>query len=689
MKYLLVGNPNVGKSSLFNIITSSFAHVGNWSGVTVEKTIGKSGDVDIIDLPGTYSVCPSSEDEGVVSYALLNEHYNGLINVVDATHLKRNLYLSVQLLELGAPLYLVVNMIDEVDRSGMIIDTEKISKHLGCTVIKTSARTKKGIDELKLRIKDVVVNKPLKLEYGDIISQAIDKIKQLLRADRIHLRRSFLAIQILEGNESILNLMDLNKKEAIQTIIEETEQEIIKNKIALSLKGAIFNVRRKFIEEVISDCLIKEKEFNRVKHFNNKIDTYITHPVLGLIIFLGVLLFIYFLTFDMLGFVLSDLMDTFIQDSLTPFLANILPHIGIQGALLSLILDGILGGVAGVLVFVPQVAILFFLLAILEGTGYMARVAIMLDTLLSKFGLNGKSIVPLVTGFGCNVPAILATRTIVDKKERILTILILPFMSCSARIPIYALIAGNLFSNSYLVRIYETVNVFGATFTINFKMTYMSLVMISLYVIGVLVALVSAKLFSLSIFKDASNTFILEVPPYRIPRLRNAYQQMKNMSIHFIEKAGKLILVGTIVIWFLSYIGHNGTNFVTDVSRDQSLLAMISGFFAPLFSPLGFGTWQATSGLIVGFLAKEFVASSMIVVYDGALNVSSAFTLISAYSFMVFSLLYVPCLAAVGAIKQETGSWKWTLFSIGFSFTIAYLISLLIYQIGSFFIALG
>lgn len=656
MRYLLLGNPNVGKSSIFNLLTNVYAHVGNYGGITVESKVGKFGNGEIIDLPGTYSVSPNSEDEGVVTYSLINDHYNGIIDVVDSTHLKRNLHLTIQLLELGAPTYLVTNMIDELKQSGMKIDINKLSSLLKCPVIPVSARTKKGIEELRLRIKDIEVHDRLYLDYGTLIENAIEEIKYYLRADTLHVDPRWLAIQILEGNDGILEYIELNKQNNIKKIVKETEDTVINTKIALSLKGAIFNKRREFIEDVLNQSLIVISTKNHAKYFNHKIDKYVTHPIFGLFIFVFVMFSIYFLTFDLFGTMLSDLIDGFITNTFTPFVVHSLKIVGVNqdSILMSLLVDGVIAGVGGVIIFVPQIAILFFILAIIEGTGYMARVAIMLDTLLSKFGLNGKSIVPLVTGIGCNVPAIMATRTISDKKERLLTILIIPFMSCSARIPVYALLASLFFDK------------------------YKAMAIISMYIIGTCVALISAKILSLSIFKNKTNNFVLEIPPYRIPSGRNVIRHTRLMIKDFIGKAGKFILLGTIILWFLQYVGPNGIA----VTQDSSFLAYLGNFISPIFTPLGFGTWQSSSSLLVGFLAKELILSSMIVIYGGEPLVHLAFTGLSAYSFMVFSLLYLPCLATVGTIYQETKSIKFTLYSLLFTFLVAYVVTFIIYQVG-------
>jgi ferrous iron transport protein B len=656
MRYLLIGNPNVGKSSLFNLLTNSYAQVGNYGGITVEAKMGRYKDGVILDLPGTYSVSPTSEDEGVVTHALLNDPYDGLINIVDATHLKRNLQLTIQLLELAVPTKIVLNMMDEIEHSGMKLDVNSLGDALGCPVYPISAKTKKGIDELKLDLTNQTTHH-FHINYDQVIETAIERIELVLTGALIKANKRWIALQLLEGNQGIQTLLSESEKHKITQIVSETEQEIIASKLALSLKGAIFNIRRTFIESVLAQCLIKTGAKNQTKQMNHKIDRVLTHPIFGFMIFILVMLGVYTLTFDFLGNIISDAFDGWMGDSFTPFIVNLLERFGVgkDHIIMNLVTEGIIAGVGGVLVFIPQIAILFLLLAIIEGTGYMARVAIMLDTMLSKFGLNGKSIVPLITGFGCNVPAIMATRTIADKKERLLTMMIIPFMSCSARIPVYGLLASIFFEK------------------------YRGIVILSMYVLGTLVALLSAKLLSLSIFKNSANQFVLEIPPYRLPAARNIYRQTKMMVTDFIEKAGKYILLGAMVLWFLQYVGPNGVA----TTQDGSFLALIGKGFAPLLAPLGFGNWQSASSLIVGFFAKELIYSSMIVIYGSESIIGLTFDPISAYSFMVFSLLYLPCFATVGTLKQESKSTKFTLMVLSFGFVVAYILSTLIYQIGN------
>lgn len=656
MIFLLAGNPNVGKSTFFNYMTQSHVHVGNYSGVTVEKRVHHIKHYDganLIDLPGTYNVSPSSEDEGVVTYSLLNESYNGIVNIIDSTHLKRNLHLTLQLLELGAPTILVLNMKDSLRNDGYVIDTKKLAKLLNTNAISISARTRDDEQQMMIveKMKTMQAFKAIELDYHPIVKWGMQRIHDLLRYDTLQVKKKWLALQLLEGNEGIYRFLDLAKREKIQEVVKEVETRIIEEDVALSLKGAIFNTRRVFIEEIVNACLIKVEEKEHSKYFNQKIDRFLTHPALGLPIFFALMLLIYQVSFGEflgLGSFLTGYFEWFWDDVLVRYVGEFLSLIDISGFTYGLIIDGVFAGVGGVLVFLPQIVVLFFLLALLEGTGYMARVAIVMDRFLSKFGFNGKSIVPMITGFGCTVPAIMATRTIANKKERLLTILTLPFISCSARLPIYVIFISIFFDQ------------------------YRAFVMMGIYLLGILVTLFSAKLFSLSFFKGAGSNFILEMPPYRLPQLRTIMHQALEKARRFVKKAGSFILIGSIILWLLSNIGPSGI----DIRQEESFLSIASSFVAPIFYPLGFGNWQATSSLVSGFLAKEVVVSSLEILYMG--DIAAGFTTLSALTYVVFASLYVPCISAVATIKSETASKKWTMFSIVYPFVVAYIVALVI-----------
>lgn len=664
MIYLLAGNPNVGKSTFFNHMTQSHVHVGNYSGVTVEKRVHHIKNLpgaNLVDLPGTYNVSPNSEDEGVVTYSILNEHYKGIINIIDSTHLKRNLHLTIQLLELGVPSLLVFNLKDALKNNGYVIDTDKMASLLKANSISLSAKERDKDDQLKVveEIKNLRAVKGLELDYHPTIKWGIQRIHDLLRYDTFQVKKKWVALQLLEGNEGIYDYLHLTKEEKIREVVQEVEDRVINENVALSLKGAIFNTRREYIVDIVEQCLVKVENKEHSKHFNQKIDRVLSHPVFGIPIFFMIMLVIYQISFGQilgLGAWLTGYFEWFWGDILVNYIGQGLEYLGLSGFMYGLIVDGVLAGIGGVLIFLPQIIVLFFMLALLEGTGYMARVAIVMDRFLSKFGFNGKSIVPIITGFGCTVPAIMATRTIADKKERILTILTIPFVSCSARLPIYVIFISLFFER------------------------YRAFVMLGIYLLGIVVTLLSAKLFSLSFFKGSASKFLLEVPPYRMPQLRTISYQALEKAKRFVKKAGTFILVGSIILWLLSNNGFAGIN----VDPSDSFLGVIAGFISPIFSPLGFGTWEATSSLISGFLAKEVVVSSLNILYMG--DIASGFTTLSALTYVVFASLYVPCISTVATIKAETQSNKWTLFSVVYPFAVAYLVALVVRVIFGIFI---
>ena len=657
MIYLLAGNPNTGKSTFFNSMTQSHVHVGNYSGVTVEKRVHHIKNYEganLVDLPGTYNVSPSGEDEGVVTYSLLNESYNGIVNIIDSTHLKRNLHLTLQLLELGVPSILVLNLKDALKNNGYVIDTKKLSKMLNVNSVSISAKERNKDEQAAVteELKNLQAYKGLELDYPQPIKWGLQRIHDLLRYDTMQVKKKWLALQILEGNEGIFKFLSLQKEDKIRQVVAEVEKRIIEEDFALSLKGAIFNTRREFINDIYEEVMIKVEDKEHSKHFNQKIDRILTHQGWGIPIFFVIMLLVYqlsFGTFMGIGSLLTDWFTLFWENILMFYTSEFLEILGVTGFAHGLIIDGLLAGVGGVLVFLPQIVILFFLLAILEGTGYMARVAMVMDRFLSRFGFNGKSIVPIISGFGCTVPAIMATRTIADKKERILTILTIPFVSCSARLPIYVMFIGVFFEK------------------------YQAFYMLGIYLLGIIVMLLSAKLFNLTYFKGTGSNFILEVPPYRMPQLRTITYQSLEKAKRFVKKAGTFILVGSILLWTLSNVGPAGI----DINPEDSFLGIFAGAIAPVFSPLGFGTWEATSSLISGFLAKEVVVSSLTVLY-GANGISTAFSALNALTYIVFASLYIPCISTVATIKSETGSKGWTLFSIVYPFLVAFVVAILV-----------
>ncbi|KEK23059.1 ferrous iron transport protein B [Bacillus gaemokensis] len=658
-KVALLGNPNTGKTSLFNALTGSYEYVGNWSGVTVEKKVGRLKDKQgtLIDLPGVYDLNPVSRDEGVVTNFLLTEEFQHMLNIVDSSQFERNMHLTLQLLEFGKPVSIGLNMIDVAKQRGIVINVKRLSEILGVTVVPVVARSGKGCEELLATLheseKKEKKKKPFILSYGEQVDAGIVSIMDLLTKENYEHPR-WLALQFLSNNEvveqEVKRLLIYKELVAIRSNLEA--------KLDSTLEQHIYKTREVYIEKLKTNVIQHEKE-GKIP-FSEKIDQLITHKILGLPIFLAVMFFIFQVTFTWIGTPLSDMLDEFLGGQFTDWVTTGLVNIGASEFIQALITEGIIAGVGAVLVFVPQIFALFFFISLLEDSGYMARIAVVMDRIMEFFGLNGKAFIPMIIGFGCNVPGIMAARTIEQEKERLLTVLVTPFMSCSARLPVYALFAGVFFPHSQAV------------------------VVFSLYIAGIVLALLVTKLMSLTVLKEEKSIFVIELPPYRMPQAKTLWLSTWEKGKGFVRKAGTFIFGGSVVIWLLNYAGPSGFG----VDMGKSFLAIIGGFIAPILAPLGFGTWQAAASLLTGFLAKEVVVSTMAIIYavkeDVLGNVMGAhYTVLSAYAFMFFILLYVPCLATVAVIRRETGSVKWTIFSVVYPLIIAYVLTLVIYQVGS------
>ncbi|WP_088832438.1 ferrous iron transport protein B [Paenibacillus tyrfis] len=656
----LAGNPNTGKTSLFNTMTSSYEYVGNWAGVTVEKKVGtltsKRGKV--IDLPGIYSLSPLSEDEGVASRYLLEESPSMLLNVVDASQLERNLHLTVQLLEYGVPVVVALNMIDVAEARGLSIDVRELEKQLGAKVVPVVARSGRGCEELeRVMTAEIRQNESRRFDYGPLLEKAISDLEAKMPV-QIEPKR-WLAVQFLEGN--ILVLQQLRKfidPAWLQSFYDAIEREVRQSTGMRDIRQYIRSQRALMIDGWLQRAVRETKKDRRM--LSERIDEIVTNKVLGIPIFLAFMYLTFKLTFDWIGTPLSDQLDALLNGPLKNGIGSLLDTFGAAEFIKSLILDGIIGGVGGVLVFVPQIFMLFLIISFIEDSGYMARIAAVMDRLMEGVGLNGKAFIPMIIGFGCNVPGIMAARTIEQPKERLLTILLTPLMSCSARLSVYSLFVGTFFKSNQ------------------------ALIVLSLYVLGVVVALMLAKVFSLTIAKSEQSLFVIELPPYRIPQWRTLARSTWEKGKGFVRKAGTFIFGGSVVIWLLGYTGPGGWN----VPMNESFLQAIGSILSPVLAPLGFGNWQAGAALLTGFLAKEVVVSTMGIIYaapdDAGLSgmISQFFTPLQAFSFMVFILLYVPCLATVGVIRKETGSARWTWFSIGYALAIAYVIALAVYNVG-------
>ena len=662
-KIALIGNPNTGKTSLFNQLTTSYAYVGNWSGVTVEKKIGKlkRNSGELIDLPGLYTLNPLTNDEAVVTNFLLNESFTHVLNILDASQLQRNLHLTIQLLELGRPLMIGLNMTDVAEQHGTFVNPKRLSNKLKVPVIPIIARTGKGCPQLSKQIAsshNATKSLNINIYYGSIIEKAISQIENEITSET-PLPPRWLALQFFEGNSFVHTyLQSLVPTPLLDELYKEVEKSI-KQTEGVFVHHYIYRKRNEFIQSLLTE--VQEKVETPSTTLTEKIDRVVTNRLLGIPIFLFIMFLVFMLTFDWLGFPLSDLLDGFLSGPFSEWVILYLTAMNASPYLEALIVDGIIAGVGGVLVFIPQIFIMYIFISFLEDSGYMTRVAFVMDRLMENIGLNGKAFIPMIIGFGCNVPGVMAARTIEQPRERLLTIILMPLMSCSARLPVYALFAAAFFVNNQ------------------------ALIVLSLYVLGIVVALILAKVFSSTLLKNEASIFVIELPPYRLPHWVTLARSVWDKGKGFIKKAGTIIFAGSVFIWLLTFIGPSGF----DVEMNDSFLALIGGVFAPILQPLGFGTWQAGAALLTGFLAKEVVVSTMNIMYF-APDVASLqalmtdhYTALSAYSFMAFILLYTPCMATVATIKKETNSLKWTIVSIIYALILAYTLSFLIYQVGT------
>ena len=663
MIFALAGNQNCGKTTLFNALTGSNQHVGNFPGVTVDRKSGEIRGVknaSVVDLPGIYSLRPYTQEEIVSRDFILNEKPDGIINIVDATNIERNLYLTLQLLELRTPMVLALNMLDEVNANGGSIDVRKMSKALGIPVVPISAARDEGVSELIDQAVQTVRAGTLP-QVTDFcgadspVHRCLHAVVHLIadHADRLHIPARFCAAKLIEGDEALAERLDLdqNEKELLEHCIVQMETEG-----GLDRNAALADMRYQFIEGVVRDSVVKCHE-SREHQRSLAADRILTGRHTALPVFFGVMLLVFYLTFDVIGAAFSTLLDLGI-DAVTDLTDRALTAYGINPVAHSLVIDGIFAGVGGVLSFLPVIVTLFFFLSILEDTGYMARVAFVMDKLLRKIGLSGRSIVPMLIGFGCSVPAIMATRTVSSDRDRKMTILLTPYMSCSAKIAIYAFFTDALFPR------------------------YKALVMMGLYLLGILVGILAALVMKGTAFRGKPVPFVMELPNYRLPSLKNVGLLLWEKARDFLQRAFTVIFLATIVIWFLQTFDTR-LNVVTD--NGASLLALVGRLLAPLFAPLGFGDWRCVTALISGFIAKESVVSTLQVLLGGA-ALSSLFPLRSAVSFLVFTLLYTPCVAAIATIRRELGSRWATLGVVVMQCTVAWVVSFLAYAVAGVFL---
>lgn len=658
----LIGNQNCGKTTLFNALTGSNQHVGNFPGVTVEQksgTIKKHPSIKLVDLPGIYSLTPYTMEEIVSTDFLIKEKPSMIINIIDATSIERNLYLTMQLLELNIPMVLALNMMDEVINSGNCIDVEGLQDALGIRVIPISASKNEGIEELIEAIEAILKEKNcshLDLCTGEI-HKAIHSINHLIEENALKsaLPKRFAVTKVIEGDPEIIKQLRLDKHQLhiIEHIIKDMEE-----KEGLDKDAALVEMRYQIIEDITSKTVFKEQETaGQVR--SEKIDALLTHKYFGIPIFIIVMLLIFFLTFNIIGAPLQSLMETgvnFISETIIDFLTN---H-QVAPWLISLLQDGVIAGVGSVLSFLPLIVVLFFFLSMLEDSGYMARVAFVMDKLLRKIGLSGKSFVPMLIGFGCSVPAIMASRTLSSQRDRKMTIVVTPFMSCSAKLPIYGMIIAAFFS------------------------TKAPLVMITIYCIGILVAIFSALLLKSTIFPGDPIPFVMELPSYRIPTAKNVIMHMWEKAKDFLKKAFTIIFIASLLIWFLQSFNFR-FEMVNDSSK--SILAFIGNKLAFIFKPLGFTDWRLSTSLITGITAKESVVSTLSVLTNSstpaALNLALNILLTpaSAFAFLTFTVLYMPCVAAFAATKRELGSWWQAVLTAGYQTGIAYVVAFIVYHL--------
>ena len=669
MIFALAGNQNCGKTTLFNALTGSNQHVGNFPGVTVDQksgTIKGVKDCSVVDLPGIYSLRPYTQEEIVTRDFVIDGKPDGIINIVDATNIERNLYLTLQLLELRVPMVLALNMMDEVRANGGTVDVQKMSQALGIPVVPISAAKGEGISELIDKAVQTAKSRtlPAVSDFCDDASpvhRCIHAVIHLIQdhADNVGIPARFCAVKLIEGDKEMEKRLELDKNET--ELLEHCVVEM-EDATGFDRNEALADMRYAFIEKVTRSAVVKCHE-SREHSRSVKIDRVLTGRYTALPVFFAVMLLVFWLTFDVIGQRLSDLLSLGI-DALSAAADRGLTAYGINPVVHSLIIDGIFTGVGSVLSFLPIIVTLFFFLSILEDTGYMARIAFVMDKLLRHIGLSGRSFVPMLIGFGCTVPAIMATRTVSSDRDRKMTILLTPYMSCSAKIPIYAVFSAAFFPK------------------------HAALVMIGLYVTGIILGIIVALILKNTAFRGNPVPFVMELPNYRLPSFKSVMLLLWEKARDFLERAFTVIFVASIVIWFLRTFDTK-LNVVEDSS--QSLLALVGRFIAPAFAPLGFGDWRAVTSLISGFTAKEAVVSTMAVLMGTSVNelggaLSSLFTPLSALSFLVFTLLYTPCVAAIATVRRELHSRGATLGVVLMQCGVAYLAALAVWQIGSLFV---
>ena len=659
LSFALVGNQNCGKTTLFNQLTGSNQHVGNFPGVTVDKKTGaikNHENTEVTDLPGIYSMSPYTSEEIVSRNFVLNEKPKAIINIVDATNIERNLYLTMQLLEMNVPMVIALNMMDELIGNKGAIDINKMESMLGVPVVPISAAKNQGVQELinhamhiaQFQEKPVQQDFCSKDDHGGAIHRAIHTVESIIEdhAEKEGLPVRFCATKVIEGDTLIIKQLELdqNELEMIEHVVVQME-----NEGKMDRSAAIADMRFDFIERVCEQTVKKPQE-SKERRRSEKLDKVLTGKWTAIPCFILIMAAVFYLTFNVIGAFLQTVLEIGIE-KLTILISNLMNMANVNETIQNLVIEGIFGGVGSVLSFLPIVVTLFFFLSILEDSGYIARVAFFMDKLLRKIGLSGKSIVSMLIGFGCTVPAVMSTRTLPSRRDRRMTILLTPFMSCTAKLPIYAFFVSAFFPGKG------------------------GIIMMGLYFLGIVVGILVALVFKSTIFKGEAVPFVMELPNYRMPGMKNVVQLLWEKAKDFITKAFTIILLATIVVWFLQSFDFR-LNLVTDSS--ESIMAKISSLIAPIFRPIGLGDWRIVTSFISGFMAKESVVSTMEVLFGTGITV--ALTKQAAISMLVFSLLYTPCVAAIAAIKRELGA-KWAVTVVFFQCAIAWLFSLIVYHL--------
>ena len=663
LSFALVGNQNCGKTTLFNQLTGANQHVGNFPGVTVDRKDGQirgQKDTLITDLPGIYSMSPYSSEELVSRNFVLEGKPKAIINIVDATNIERNLYLTMQLLEMNVPMVVALNMMDELTGNGGTVDVNAMESMLGVPVVPISAAKNQGVDELVRHAVHIAryQEKPLRQDFcsvedhGGAVHRALHAVRHLIEdhAERAGLPARFAASKLIEGDEKILSKLELdqNEKEMLEHIILQMETER-----GLDRSAAIADMRFDYIEKVCRSCVIKPRESREHKR-SERIDRILTGKYTAIPMFIGIMGLVFFLTFFLIGPFLQDLLAAGIE-SLGALTEKAMQAGGVNTAIQSLVLKGIFEGVGSVVSFLPLIVTLFLFLSLLEDSGYIARVAFFMDKLLRKIGLSGRSIVPMLIGFGCTVPAVMSTRTLPSDRDRKMTILLTPFMSCTAKLPIYSFFVAAFFPrNGWLI-------------------------ITGLYLLGIVTGILVALLYKKTLFRGEAVPFVMELPNYRLPSARNVLQLLWEKAKDFLQRAFSVILIATIVVWFLQSFDFR-FNLVTD-SR-ESILAAVSGLLVPLFRPVGLGDWRIVTSLIRGFMAKESVVSVMEILFASSEGIGSMLSTLTAASLLVFSLLYTPCVAAVASIKRELGS-RWALYVVLWQCGVAWIAALIVHLVGT------